>query len=98
MKWLFWLVTAVFGSGALESAIARTPTVTNAMLSSDKARTYRDIGAENGFTQRQWDRFYEEMHGFRYVNGIVVRVLPVAERRLASAAPRLQQPKQRRHK
>jgi hypothetical protein len=97
MKLLFWLLTVVFGSGALEAAIARTPTGPNTVLSSDKARTYREVGAENGFTPLQWDRFYDEMQGFRYVNGIKVRELTGEKRRSASTALRQQRPKQRPH-
>ena len=95
MKWIFWLVTAVFSSASLETAIAGTPTGTDAVLTGDKARTYFDVGAENGFTPQQWDSFYDEMQGFRYVNGIKVRELPVEDSKFVSATPRLRQSKLR---
>lgn len=42
-------------------------------VASSKARTYSEIGRDNGFTREQWDKFYDEMEGFSLVNGIRVR-------------------------
>lgn len=39
-----------------------------------RARTFEEVGKENGFTWEQWQAFYARMDGFSTVNGI--RIAP----------------------
>jgi hypothetical protein len=87
MRLLVLLIGIAAGSAG---ATPRSATATHdmqALVEMDKRRTYTDIGAENGFTREQWSRFYDEMQGFRYVNGLLVRNLPfpATPRRFVSA-------------
>lgn len=56
-----------------------------ATVEKDKRRTYAEIGVANGFTREQWSSLYDELAGFRYVNGLQVRDVPAPVRRIARA-------------
>lgn len=88
-----FLIGALIAGGiehatAVPGSVSQRADARAVAVEKDKHRTYAEIGIENGFTKEQWSSLYDELAGFRYVNGVQVRDIPVPVRRVARAQRR----------